>query len=32
MEATPGVWADVDDGMYIRDLNNKTWRVTRSSA
>ena len=31
MEATPGVWADVDDGMYIRDLNNKTWRVTRST-
>lgn len=32
MEATRGSWADIEDGVYIRDLNNKTWRVERSTA
>jgi len=31
MEATRGSWADVEDNTYIRDLNNKTWRVERST-
>lgn len=31
MEATRGSWADVEDNLYIRDLNGKTWRVVRST-
>jgi hypothetical protein len=31
MEATRGSWADVEDDLYIRDLNGKTWRVARST-
>lgn len=31
MEATRGSWADVEDNVYIRDLNGKTWRVVRST-
>lgn len=31
MEATRGSWADVEDNSYIKDLNNKTWRVIRST-
>lgn len=31
MEATRGTWADVEDGTYIKDLNNKTWRVDKST-
>jgi hypothetical protein len=31
MEATRGSWADVEDNIYIRDLNGKTWRVVRST-
>lgn len=29
MEATRGSWAEIEDGVYIRDLNGKTWRVER---
>lgn len=32
MEATRGSWADVEQHSYIKDLNNKTWRVVRASA
>lgn len=31
MEATRGSWADVEEHVYIRDLNGKTWRVERAS-
>jgi hypothetical protein len=31
MEATRGSWADVEDNLYIRDLNGKTWRVEKST-
>lgn len=31
MEATRGSWADVEDHSYIKDLNEKTWRVERST-
>lgn len=32
MEATRGSWADVQQHSYIKDLNNKTWRVVRATA
>lgn len=32
MEATRGSWADVEDDVYIRDLNGKTWRVVRCTS
>lgn len=32
MEATRGSWSDVEQHSYIKDLNNKTWRVVRASA
>lgn len=32
MEATRGSWAEVEDNVYIRDLNGKTWLVVRSTA
>jgi hypothetical protein len=31
MEATRGSWADVEDNVYIKDLNGKLWRVLRST-
>lgn len=31
MEATRGSWADVEDDVYIKDLNGKTWRVARAT-
>jgi hypothetical protein len=31
MEATRGSWADVEEHVFIRDLNGKMWRVERAS-
>jgi hypothetical protein len=31
MEAARGSWADVEDNVYIKDLNGKVWRVARST-
>ena len=31
MESTRGRWGEVEDNVYIRDLNGKTWRVVRST-
>lgn len=31
MEPTRGSWADVEDNVYIRDKNGKTWKVVRST-
>lgn len=31
MEATRGSWSDIEDNVYIRDLNGKTWRVEKST-
>jgi len=31
MEAARGSWADVEDNVYIKDLNGKVWRVLRST-
>lgn len=32
MEATRGSWADVEDNVYIKDLNGKVWKVVRSTS